>query len=173
MLDLTVFKGPRWLRSGHLDIKPFFKPSQRAPTLSSRSCHPRSVHVSWPLGRFREYELVSTSPHFSLAAKRQFLQKICRHDPSHPAIPSLRSRYATSGAKGSTVNKSRDGSWLVLPFHASLQPLLSLVHNISEHWQYLARTYDRFALLQFLPRISWSRGDRSLLQILTHNSIIG
>ena len=172
MLDLSIFKGPRWMRSGSLDVKPFVKPSQRAATLLRDSCHPRSVHVSWPLGRFREYEILSTSAHYATAAKKRFLHKLVCHDPSHPAIRILRNRIS-SGAQGGRVKESRLGSWLILPFHASLQPLQKIVHSISSHWQYLARTYDRFALLQFAPRISWSKGDRSLMQVLSHDPKLG
>ena len=44
MLDVTVVKGAR-----RLHYKPFFKPTAQKCPLHHDSCHPKSVHDSWPV----------------------------------------------------------------------------------------------------------------------------
>lgn len=164
-LDVTLFKGPRWRRSSHLDVRPFFKPSQRGAILSSCSSHPYSVHKSWPLCRFLDYEALSSSPHYAIAAKRVFLNKMRRQDPSHPALPVLLAALVPS-CHSRTVS-SQLGSWIVLPYHPALVPLQSVVHSIGKHWNHLATTYCRSSLSLYVPRISWSHGNKYLMQLLS------
>lgn len=40
-LDMTIFKGPRFLATGILDIKPYSKPTDPRIYLHYTSCHPR------------------------------------------------------------------------------------------------------------------------------------
>ena len=161
---MSVFKGPRWQRSRCFDVQPYFKPSQRSPILMSTSSHTNSVYVSWPLSRFRDFEMLSSSPHYAMAAKRQFLQKVIRQQPSHPAIPFLQSSLVPIQS-GSTA-KSQVGSWLVLPYHLAWLPLVATVRTIAAHWDHLYRAYGRLSLSLVFPRISWARGNKFLMQVL-------
>ena len=164
-LDIAIFKGPRWRRSSHLDVRPFFKPSQRGSILSSSSSHPYSVHKSWPMCRFSDYEALSSTSHYALVAKRMFLSKLRRQDPSHPALPVLSEDVVPKCHSRSA--KSQSGSWLVLPYHPALSPIQSVVKSIGRHWNFLATVYCRSSLSLYAPRISWSHGNKYLVQLLS------
>jgi len=45
-LDLTIYKGSRFLNTGKLDIKPFFKHTNKFQYLHFNSAHPRNVFGS-------------------------------------------------------------------------------------------------------------------------------
>ena len=147
-----------------LVVKPYFKPTQRAPILNSSSSHLNYVHKSWPMGRYRDFEQLSSSPHYTIAAKRTFLQKLRWQQPSHPAISSLQSSLVSVPSSGSA--KRQSGSWLVLPFHPAWLPLQATVNAIASHWNHLHRAYGRCALVLSTPGISCTRGNKFLMQAL-------
>ena len=49
VLDITIFRGPRWVRTGCLDYRSFKKPTSIHRPLSPHSCHAPGVHLAWPL----------------------------------------------------------------------------------------------------------------------------
>ena len=165
VLDLTVFKGARWVKTGHLDTKPFFKPSHRGAVLGSSSSHPRTVHASWPISRFCTFDSLSSSPHYAVAAKKQFMAHLGRQDPCHPSLPTLQSSLCP--VRTGRPARRQPGTWVVLPYHPALLCVQGVVHAIAAHWQYLARVYDRKSLGLLSPQISWCRGNKFLTQLLT------
>ena len=51
-LDLTIYKGQRHATSRILDIKPFFKPTNKFQYLEYSSAHPRGIFTSLAKGEF-------------------------------------------------------------------------------------------------------------------------
>ena len=143
----------------------------RGAILSSNSSHPYSVHKSWPSCRFKDFEVLSSSPHYALAAKRVFLNKVRRQDPLHPAIPVLQSSLVP--ACHSSSSKGQLGSWMILPYHPALVPLHAVVSAIGRHWDYLSTAYGRLSLPLYRPRISWAHGNKYLMQLLSETPKTG
>ena len=56
MLDLTVFKGIRWRKTGLLDYVCFIKPTSQHIPLSCRSGHAWNAHVSCPISQLTRFE---------------------------------------------------------------------------------------------------------------------
>ena len=53
MLDLRLFKGSGWARSGTLDYELHLKESRQWSPLLHSSAHPMSVHMSWPTAQMQ------------------------------------------------------------------------------------------------------------------------
>ena len=60
-LDVTLFKGPRWRRTGILDHKVFVKPTSHWQPLSTSSAHHPMTHRAWPFAMLRRYLDLSSS----------------------------------------------------------------------------------------------------------------
>ena len=76
-LDLTIWKGPQFRRSGHLDFCIYRKPTSLAQPLRPSSFHPPGVHAGWPRGLLARAEKLSSSR--KLAEKeKQFLLRTFR-----------------------------------------------------------------------------------------------
>ena len=164
VLDMTIFKGPRWRRTGLLDARPFSKPSHRGSILTSSSSHHPAQHKSWPLGRFIAFDALSSESFYARQSKKTFLQKLVFQDPAHPAVPILQSSLVHGNH--STRSKRENCSWLVLPYHPALRSLTALVRNIADKWRLIATLGDRPSMECIAPRISWAHGSRYLMQIL-------
>ena len=136
------------------------------------SIHPLAVHRSWPTGRVKDYVALSSSPHYALHAQRVLISRLKRYDICHPSIRILQSSHRDVGR---TSQDDTACSWIVLPFHPALVPLVSVVARTAAHFQHLGRAYGQHSISMFRPRISWSQGDLNLMQVLAkhHKPIIG
>ena len=147
-------------------MKPYFKPSQRGSVLSCTSPHPAAQHKSWPSSKFHTFEVLSSSPHYAIEAEKTFLAKLRRQDPSSMSIPVLSSSLAPN--VDGRADNIQTGSWLVLPYHPAFLPLHAVVASIAKHWHHLAKSYEQLSIGLFAPRLGWARGNRTLMQVLSH-----
>jgi len=70
-LDLTIYKGSRFLNTGKLDIKPFFKHTNKFQYLHYNSAHPRNVFGSLIKGELtRLLRACSDENHFDLIKQK-------------------------------------------------------------------------------------------------------
>jgi hypothetical protein len=117
-LDLRVFKGSTWSRSGRLDVAMHFKATGLGIPLDDKSCHPPSVH-RWPIARFNTFGSRVTSREFLLAAQRHLISDLARGCPAHACLPSLRASlgYRSVVAVQHVVPDRPRNSWVVIPFH--------------------------------------------------------
>lgn len=162
MLDLHVFKGSRFERSGILDIKLYLKPSAQGCPLASDSYHPPNLHFAWPTARFSHFDTVSTSRAYALMAKTAFFEKLAVRQPGHSCLPFLASLFGKASEHTSKAHhaSSNDGgcSWLVLPYfrgYLSLTQRLRAVH----------KTFTKHGFEHLIPRISWALHGSNLLQV--------
>ena len=163
MLDLHVWKGPRFHSRGILDFKMHFKSTHQAVSLDCRSHHPVTIHALWPVERFNSFSLRCSDSKAARSAKLEFLEKFCRSQPSHTCIPSL---VEMLGGRGDRVQgrKPDRGSWLVLPFHSTL-----LSSGLGANLYDLSSMFERYGLERFAPKLSWKLVDPSLFQLLARD----
>ena len=159
MLDITMYKGPRWRATGYLDYILHAKGTSVWNPLSASSGHPRSVHVSWPQGQFaRIRSRFSSSSKCaecigSFASQMKEAGCIVDISPSQVSAPARRSEPC---------------SWLVLPYRPCFTRLAREVRQICREHSYL-KNHPLF-LDSDLIRISWALDGPSLVNVFKQNS---
>ena len=174
MLDVRIFKGPKWLSTGILDTSIYTKPTSLAVPLSCYSSHPEYVHYTWPLGRLRKFAELSASGEDFEGARNKLLSLLRKSSPGHPAdrvifeSTFMRAKRQLSSKPVEETDKSEE-SWTVLPFNQAHSQcgLSSSLHNLWSIWR------DRLvqcgvSVYRMQPRISWRLGGRNHINHLRH-----
>ncbi len=160
MLDLRIFKGNRWRRSGLLDFDPLFKPTSLAVPLAVDSGHPPHVHFSWPFAELNRLARHSSDRNLFLEAKATFLTRFKSHYAPQSLLTAL-SAYDPFSCRPTQLSKragTSDVLWLVIPYHWAwrkcqltnvLQQALS-----SPLWAWIKEEHS----INIEVRISWKLG---------------
>ena len=137
MLDLFVFRGPRFQASGRLDYYPYFKPTSRAVPLGPTSAHPRSVHESWPKAEIERIRRLSSRQaafeHYSAKKLRRWADFFVS-----PVSTSGR-RDGPLGNPSKADRGSRSCLRLVLRYHPALLGLQAALTNLCAEWSHVLR----------------------------------
>eukprot|EP00929_Paragymnodinium_shiwhaense_P042473 TRINITY_DN21974_c0_g2_i4.p1 TRINITY_DN21974_c0_g2~~TRINITY_DN21974_c0_g2_i4.p1 ORF type:complete len:330 (+),score=-4.10 TRINITY_DN21974_c0_g2_i4:237-1226(+) len=166
-LDVQVGFDKRWEACERIDMCPFRKATSVWRPLASRSCHPMSVHLSWPVTYCTQFASKSTS-HILL---RGFLVGFCgrfeRCCPDHCALEKLKTiiqrihpipvHINAPLAPVLLVNSDELSTHIVLPYNGlwSGCGIQQSVRGIVEKWAYV------FRLCNMTPvdiRVCWSLG---------------
>ena len=91
MLDMVVFKGPRFAAVNKLDAGAHVKRTHQGSSLSHRSGHCPSVHMAWPLSRMQHFARICSSRVETRKAQDAFESKLMLECPEHPILKVLRS----------------------------------------------------------------------------------
>ena len=164
MLDMMVYKGPSFLRTGRLDHHFYQKPTARHVPLSPWSCHSSSVHRSWPISevaRIRQLCLHDTSFKYyrdrKVARFRSFyldpavLAKCAKHRPRLTGIaPEVRP---------DSLRLIR----VVVRYHPGLDRLSSRLNAVCRLWnRLLAGIPKKNPLLGFRVQVAFTRASAPL-----------
>ena len=161
MLDLTISKGARWLKSGVLDTAVYIKPTANGIPLSSESFHAPSVH-SWPLERVKHFFKISSAIGGAKAVSRLFLTKLLKHDPYHPVRHQAESTIRDSRRVACEfVKRTRPSTWLPLSF-SPVWARAGFTHTLAAIHEHL--TVDQQVNTISFPSvgIAWSLGGKHL-----------
>ena len=83
-LDLTIYKGPRYQTSHLLDIKPFFKPTNKFQYLQYNSAHPKNVFRSLVKGELTRLLRACTDEATYRTVTDKLLKALAERDyPNH------------------------------------------------------------------------------------------
>ena len=159
MLDLHIYFGERWQRSGYLDVGMHFKATNQGCILDDNSAHPRAVQL-WPLARIQHFrELCSDAKWFRLAAVT-FLEKMARYAPSHISMDTLAILLRSNPIRAARGDKAV-GSWLVLPYHRDL-----IRAGIGRRIEGLRRVWAYTRFQDYSPQVSWRLVGMNLHQFM-------
>ena len=161
MLDVDIGIG-----NGRFHLSIFTKPTALGVPLHWSSHHPWFVHISWPHGRIKHFERVSSSRDAFIRTSVAFLYDLHLQYGQFPGMASL-IRYLERRSSGTAGNLEKpEGSWLVLPFFDSsgYGKVLSDFRKITSLPADIA------------PRLSWSLSGKKLsqrLQAVARTSVAG
>ena len=156
-LDLTLFKGPGWMRNGRLDYCLHLKETRQWRPLLPSSAHPKSVHHSWPtaqaarirkcfsnlkVGRKTAIDFINSLRSIDVHIVAHYPKHSGKHVDHKPVLPRLIFPYCVEWAS------------------AQLSKVLNRV----------SRSYS-FLLLNEVPerppvQIAWELGGRHLVHML-------
>merc|ERR1711957_663068 len=88
-LDIRLFKGPKWSRTGRLDFTTFRKKTALGIPLSDSSYHPPSVHSGWPSSLYNKINSRCSDRVLAAEAKLSFINEIAAGCPGHVALGHL------------------------------------------------------------------------------------
>ena len=128
--------------------------------LDFRSGHHPSIHLNWPLARFRHFGRICSSKEMLKRARLRFVHKILIESPIHPSLGLLIDILCGSQPPFKLKVQRVAHSWLVLPFHPVLRHA-----GLSSAIDFVAKGYPP-EFQQHRPRISWKSGGMSLIRIL-------
>ena len=161
MLDVTLSKSGGWSSTGILQSELHTKPSTQAQPLAMSSLHPKSVHMSWPLGQRKRIERLSSTRASATEALSSFVAGLADRCPDHTAIPLLRNHRLTN----SSVHRDKGGSWLVLPFNYtwSRARFAATINTVTVRWRFVL-TPELYS--HFRVRLGWKLGGRHLEKLV-------
>ena len=81
-LDLTIYKGPHFLNTQHLDTRTFQKSQNLYQYLHFESCHQKSIHKAIILGECMRYVRTNTSEDNYISTVHKFKTRL--HDRNYP-----------------------------------------------------------------------------------------
>ena len=129
ILDLNLYRGPRFKCSSCLDFEPIMR--IKGPPLSPDSNHPSSLHVAWPSAYIHRLWLRSSSLRVFHTARDQFLNRLaCAGWPNLLLQHLARIHYHRACAPSDLDHKRYartslvEEVWQSFPYHPLLKPLL-------------------------------------------------
>jgi len=167
MLDLHVYKGPRWEKTQILDTSIYFKAGSIATPLCHTSYHPASIHVSWPNERRKHFTRLSTRRVDARKTINEFNEWLRSRCPEHPGLHVAKPpQIARRNAKPRTH--------IVIPFHKCWESagLNRLLEQISEEYSDLLQSQNISRNL-YSVGVSWSLADNHFFRKLKALNFIG
>ena len=154
---MFVSKTGGWHEGGVLDISSHTKPTNQKTPLGDDSCHPRQVHMAWPMQRLCHFEGLCTLHSNAAVAQTKFMIDFLSKAAGHCATPFLLDFMC--GHR--TVPRPRvASSWLTLPFHLAYERcnFTQLIEKYRELWppQYV----------HLFPRVSWKLVEHNLKRVM-------
>ena len=119
MLDVHLWKGPRFEATGRLDFRVFQKDTQIWEPLSPTSAHPQHVHMNWPKGMCKRFHRLCSQSSVAREVSRRFVARLDLFTPERPRPDNRR---------------PKPFSRLILPFHTMWTGLgaHSIIHDAAE-----------------------------------------
>ena len=168
MLDLRLFKGPRFAASGILDVGMHYKDTSQAVPLCCSSWHHRSIHVMWPHSRCLHYmQCTSSIPSYRHAIFK-LISKISVTSPNHPSLAGLYSmlQHGTVVRNGNgKLSSQQRCSRIIMPFHPGLHRLNRIVRSFHSE-------FESLSWHNHLPVVTWRLGAPSIYRRLLRDSRI-
>lgn len=155
-LDISITKSVPKLTFGV-----HFKATAQNVPLSSWSCHPQSIHESWPLAEFGRFARISSSHTNFLQAKKKFMGRLRFWFANHDILHSLE-RHDPYLQRAKMTQRTSNVSYLVLPFHMVTTRCRAIGH--------IEAIWNRWSCCDYLKhrltgiRISWTNGSINVLQ---------
>ena len=166
MLDVEISKADGFGKTKLLDLAVYVKPTFQGAPLHHTSMHPRSVHVSWPLGRLHHFKsLCSDRGLFSRASVR-FLERFAEFLPDQRIFDRLkvlhRELYQSDTSRTFAAQRSVgvECSWIVIPYHPAL-----IASGFRDVFKGVQSDFLASGMPNFMPRLSWSRYCRNLREV--------
>jgi len=164
MLDVEIFKGPRWESIRYLDHRAFVKPSSQWVPLRPDSNHHDGIHASWPKSRVKVLMGLCNSKADAKDARQWFLQKMESAGVAVNLTPTKSLQRKSSSVIGPPVR-------LVLPYRpewhlASVPSLLKRIHN---RWS--SRLNSVNSQVNFATTVAWRLGGMHLVHRLRSLSL--
>ena len=153
MLDIQMFKGPRFQHTGYLDYKVATKPTNISQPLLCSSSHSGSVHSSWPQAMLQRVDELCSSPALAIVEKKKLLEIWSRNNiiVKRNVLRPVRRRTD----QVVRLNLNFDPVW-------AKAGLGKFLHEFGYRW---ASTFASTSVPKALG-ISWSNGGRHTSQIL-------
>ena len=161
-LDLRIYKGTRFHKTGYLDHEVFVKPTSVWQPLRRSSFHPASVHDAWPAMMVQRYMRLCTDQHWAKTLIREFVRKMEAYgNPmNHIKIVKPCSQFEPP-SPGSEFQRSRQCR-LILPYHPVWRKagILGIITSLYSKWcSVMSEDVP-------LPGIAWSLGNKHLMHDL-------
>ena len=147
MLDITIWRGPRWARTGLLDYRHFRKPTNIKCLLNPTSLHPPFVAKNWPRAyasrllqrSHSNINKIDSYNHFKLELEKSTSKEYAQH------------RLSTAVKKAPSPQVD---SRIVLKFTADMigSGVQSVLHDLCQ----------KFRDLSHVVGIAWSLGGQHL-----------
>ena len=134
MLDLRLFKGPRFQRVGVLDIEPHIKPTSQWTPLDASSAHHFNVHLRWPIAEANRLSAHSSSKVSQLEFREKLIHKLSVAGIDLLAYERL---IVQSHARVTVASRTLGAaSWLILPFRSEwpLNAISSAIARVNLRW---------------------------------------
>ena len=125
--------------------------------------HPRSVHVSWPMGRLHHFKSLCSDRGLFPRASVRFLRRFADYLPDHSTFERLKvlhSELYTSEPSLAAKRSAEECSWVVIPYHPAL-----IASGFTEAFRGVQADFTANGMPHFLPRLSWSRYCRNLREV--------
>ena len=158
MLDVRIFKGPGWQRTGLLDFDLHVKDTSVKQPLCATSMHHPQVHRFWPPGQIMRFRNLCSDKASLAVATSEFVASLVAGDCDKRAVHSI-----INSIVACRRHQQRRGevSWLVLPYRyvwgfAQFEKRVASINRTFEHLD--------ADLKPISVRISWRRGNKSLIQ---------
>ena len=139
-LDVTFFKGARWLHNRPLDYKVFNKPTSHWEPLSWSSGHHPSTHRAWPRSMLSRFRLLSSSQARAMEEASKFAAKLLSRSGVHIDCASI-TALPTKNIKQTRVEPvlpvdTQQFPWLVIPYRHQWQAarLAKVLNEIATKW---------------------------------------
>ena len=135
-LDFTLFKGSRFKYSGLFEYKPYFKPTDIRVPLHASSAHSLAIHRSWPRSELNRYARHSSNELLYNSARSFLLDKWSANHMSASTVAFLHHNYHDHMRSKKTVDKRKNGCWLVLPYiHGfDFRPVHAEFKRLEKQW---------------------------------------
>ena len=167
MLDLNLFKGPRFAKSGILDVSMFSKSTAQGISLSCQSWHQPTVHTSWPYSRVAHYFNCCSSRSTFRSAVLALFTKISSSCPDHPCLADLADSIASGSFRSSGVRQQRicksKVTRIVLPYHPCFRHANSRLRTL--HDDFVASGFG-----DLVPVVSYRNGGIGLDHLILADS---
>ena len=168
-LDVTV------MRSGRkFIVKPAFKETTlNSIPLSVCSCHPPSVHDSWPVAVLRGFASKSSNVDIRERARDTFISRFTKHHHCQKVVDRLRSFCFDVGDRvGMRVGREKmpiKNLWLTLAYHpvlyACIRKVISRYMSSSQNCLLLSQAFDDPKMVMRV-RPAWYNADPPLSMTL-------
>ena len=170
-LDVSVFFGGHWRRTGRMDTEPYRKPSSIWTPLSSGSLHHPTLHNEWPKSMIRRYHAHSTSARAAQAFVSRWIHDFQQQQPLHSFFNVPESERDRSSLRLQDVSSRLSSAgvsevWLVVPYcpewgSAGLPKAIRDAECV---------TLSQLRELPFRVRIAWGLGGQHLINRLAESS---
>ena len=152
MMDLEIFKGPRWMSSNFLDTKIFQKPTKIGAPLGHDSYHHPSIH-RWPIERIKHFRILSTDSKAYREFSKNYMKWLAANSPGHPALDEFRRiLYNRRHVSRCSERKYVPEHWIPIRYHEIWHRagLFGLARDLFAEWKdYLPGNVRPFFCVSF------------------------
>ena len=129
MLDILVFK-----EGSRLLFRPYIKPTAVHVPLHESSCHPASVHRSWPLSEIRRLKKRSVRRCDFVLAARKKVEKFQWHFMSPKVLRQVLAAVENPSLPPPRLAETKRTARLIVDFNPSFVPFSAIVKRCADRW---------------------------------------